>query len=220
MEVLPKLIQAYHLIYNKSRLKAVEALLGDENFFREECTFFDDGRVKSGIDRIKGDYQKLVTEIDFVKNTCQQDKDYKARLDYLYQRQYELLILMAYQSSQNPKNIDSAIKLLDGLNTPLEQGLKGLQFYFNENKEEAYKSLCSYAQNPKVFGCHYLMNKVYGLLLIEGNRFQQAIPFLLIAAKNCPEDLEIHQGLATCYAQTNNQTGVNNEYSIIKLLEE
>ena len=207
MEVLPKLIQEYHLIYNKSRLKAVEALLGDENFFREECTFFDDGRVNTGIDRIKEDYKKIATEIEFVKSTCQQDKDYKERLVYLYQRQYELLVLMAYQSSQNSHNIDSAIKLLDGLNDSLEQGLKGLQFYFNGNKGEAYKNLCNYAQNPKAFGDHYLMNKVYGFLLIDGNSFRQAIHFLLIAARNCPEDIEIHRGLFKCYSHTDNQIG-------------
>lgn len=39
MDAIPALIKAYNLFYNKSRLKTVEALLGDENFFEKNVRF-------------------------------------------------------------------------------------------------------------------------------------------------------------------------------------
>ncbi|WP_415941521.1 hypothetical protein [Mitsuokella multacida] len=218
MDAIPALIKAYNLFYNKSRLKTVEALLGDENFFREECTFFDDGRVKSAIDRIKSDYEKISNEISFIKNTSKQDDDLVQKLKYLYERQFKLLVLMAYQASQNYKNIDSSLQLINGFDTPLLFGLKGIQFYINNDMENSYRNLTVYLKKEGGFGDHYLMNKIYGELLIEGKEYRDAIPFLIRVIKNRPEDIETHRLLIKCYQYSGDTDKLNVEKAIVKLL--
>jgi predicted Zn-dependent protease len=218
MDAIPALIKAYNLFYNKSRLKTVEALLGDENFFREECTFFDDGRVKSAIDRIKKDYEKISTEISFIKKTSKHDDDSNQKLKYLYERQFKLIVLMAYQASQNYKNIDSSLQLIDGFDTSLSLGIKGIQLYIQNDKENSYRKLTAYIQETGSFGDHYLMNKIYGMLLIEGKSYRNAIPFLIRAVKNHPEDIETHQLLMECYQQIDCFEKSNLEKDIVELL--
>jgi predicted Zn-dependent protease len=218
MDAIPALIKAYNLFYNKSRLKTVEALLGDENFFREECTFFDDGRVKSAIDRIKKDYEKISTEISFIKKTSKHDDDSNQKLKYLYERQFKLIVLMAYQASQNYKNIDSSLQLIDGFDTSLSLGIKGIQLYIQNDKENSYRKLTAYIQETGSFGDHYLMNKIYGMLLIEGKNYRNAIPFLIRAVKNHPEDIETHQLLMECYQQIDCFEKSNLEKDIVELL--
>lgn len=218
MDAIPALIKAYNLFYNKSRLKTVEALLGDENFFREECTFFDDGRVKSAIDRIKKDYEKISTEISFIKKTSKHDDDSNQKLKYLYERQFKLIVLMAYQASQNYKNIDSSLQLIDGFDTSLSLGIKGIQLYIQNDKENSYRKLTAYIQETGSFGDHYLMNKIYGMLLIEGKSYRNAIPFLIRAVKNHPEDIETHQLLMECYQQIDCFEKSNLEKDIVGLL--
>lgn len=218
MDAIPALIKAYNLFYNKSRLKTVEALLGDENFFREECTFFDDGRVKSAIDRIKKDYEKISTEISFIKKASKHDDDSNQKLKYLYERQFKLIVLMAYQASQNYKNIDSSLQLIDGFDTSLSLGIKGIQLYIQNDKENSYRKLTAYIQETGSFGDHYLMNKIYGMLLIEGKSYRNAIPFLIRAVKNHPEDIETHQLLMECYQQIDCFEKSNLEKDIVELL--
>lgn len=218
MDAIPALIKAYNLFYNKSRLKTVEALLGDENFFREECTFFDDGRVKSAIDRIKKDYEKISTEISFIKKTSKHDDDSNQKLKYLYERQFKLIVLMAYQASQNYKNIDSSLQLIDGFDTSLSLGIKGIQLYIQNDKENSYRKLTAYIQETGSFGDHYLMNKIYGMLLIEGKSYRNAIPFFIRAVKNHPEDIETHQLLMECYQQIDCFEKSNLEKDIVELL--
>lgn len=218
MDIIPTLIKAYNLIYNKSRLKTVEALIGDENFFREECTFFDDGRIKSAVVRMKNDYDKISNEISYVKNTCSHDDDYAQRIKYLYNRQYKLIILMAYQSSQSYKNIDDSLQLINGFDTPLALGINGIKSYSMGEKENSYRQLTDYLSKEGSFGDHFLMNKIYGKLLIDGKSYQNAIPFLVRAAKIHPEDIETHQLLIECYQQTNQRTKSVLEEDIIELL--
>ena len=196
----------------------MEALLGDENFFREECTFFDDGRVKSAIDRIKKDYEKISTEISFIKKTSKHDDDSNQKLKYLYERQFKLIVLMAYQASQNYKNIDSSLQLIDGFDTSLSLGIKGIQLYIQNDKENSYRKLTAYIQETGSFGDHYLMNKIYGMLLIEGKSYRNAIPFLIRAVKNHPEDIETHQLLMECYQQIDCFEKSNLEKDIVELL--
>ncbi len=63
--MIKKLIKTYHKIYNISKLQLIEKIMGEENFFREEITCFDDGRVEAGIKRLQSDYTKICEDINF-----------------------------------------------------------------------------------------------------------------------------------------------------------
>lgn len=174
--------------------------------------------MKSAIDRIKKDYEKISTEISFIKKTSKHDDDSNQKLKYLYERQFKLIVLMAYQASQNYKNIDSSLQLIDGFDTSLSLGIKGIQLYIQNDKENSYRKLTAYIQETGSFGDHYLMNKIYGMLLIEGKSYRNAIPFLIRAVKNHPEDIETHQLLMECYQQIDCFEKSNLEKDIVELL--
>ena len=95
--MVDSLIKGYNTLNNKARLKLIETMMGDGNFFRHEVEFFDEGRIASGIASIHSDYQKISTEIDFVQQTGSDSDDSKARLNFLYRRQLEILQVMAFQ---------------------------------------------------------------------------------------------------------------------------
>jgi tetratricopeptide (TPR) repeat protein len=49
---------------------------------------------------------------------------------------------------------------------------------------------------------HYLVNKVFGLLLYEKSQYKKAIPFLSYALGFVPDDKEVLKTLDECYQQT------------------
>lgn len=84
--------------------------------------------------------------------------------------------------------------------------------------ENSYRNLTVYLKKEGGFGDHYLMNKIYGELLIEGKEYRDAIPFLIRVIKNRPEDIETHRLLIKCYQYSGDTDKLNVEKAIVKLL--
>ena len=63
---------------------------------------------------------------------------------------------------------------------------------------------------------HYLINKVFGLLLVEQGKYEKASAFLTYALQFIPDDIECLQVLATCYRQLRES---NKEAVIKEVLE-
>lgn len=219
MEILQKLIQMYHLGYNKAQLKAIESILGDENYFRKECTFFDNGRVEAGIKEIQADYQKLTTEIEFLKKARADDGGTKEKLQYLYTRQRDMMHLMCYQASQNIKNIDECIQMAESVKYDFLPCLKALEAYYDGRYDEAERLLAGYLKSHVDFGTHYLVNKVWATLMFQRENYREATRYALRAVDACPEDAEIHHLLLELGRCGNIQRIIDDETKIIQLLE-
>ena len=216
--MIKTLIKTYHTIHNKSKLKLIEELLGNENYFRQEVNFFDDGRVAAGINRINEDYKKLLTEIEFVKDNYKDDEDKIERLNFLYGRQYEFLKTITFQASQNFKNIDNCINMLGNIKNDFSLCLEGLKAYSSGNKDEAFSKLTAYLKLKNSFEDHYLLNKIYGTMLYEKNSYDEAEPYLYKITQICPEDLEVHNMMKNIYHTLGNSNGEFVEQEIISIL--
>ena len=216
--MIKTLIKAYHTICNKGRLATIEAFANEENFFRNEVSFFDDGRVISGIEAIKMDYAALQTEIKFVKEAHKKDKDYTERLNFLYGRQYECVKTMAFQASQNIKNIDNCLSLMEDFNDDFKLCLEGLSLYKNKRNDDAFVKFTEYFSRTKSFGTHYLLNKLYGTMLYEQGAYKEAEPFLYVVTQVCPEDEEVHKILLKIYMKSGKESRVAIEKEIISVL--
>lgn len=216
--MIKTLIKAYHTVFNKGKLAVIESFSEEENFFRNEVAFFDNGRVASGIERLKADYAAIEAEIKFVKQTGADDEDYEKKLNFLYKRQYECITTMAFQTSQNLKNIDACLALTKGLNYDFKLCLEGLRLYKDDDKEAAFAKFGEYLKRKKSFSVHYLLNKIYGEMLFNKGNYKAAEVFLYNVTQICPEDNNNHKLLATVYEKNGNVRQMKIEKEIVKVL--
>lgn len=218
MGILDKAIEVYHDIYTKSQLKTIETIMGNKNFFREECIFFDDGRVASGIKHLQNDYITISKEINYLKENVSAKNDEKEKIKGLLIRQYEILKVMCFQGSQNFNNIDNCIKWMGNIKDEFLDCLLGLKAYSEGNKEESFEKLKKYSEKHKGFGDHFLLNKIYGELLLERDSIELARFYVQNAVLLCPEDIESHKILLGIYKSINYSDGIATEEKIIDLL--
>lgn len=216
--MIKTLIKTYHTVFTKGQLAVIEAFSKEENFFRNEVAFFDNGRVASGIEALKKDYADLQTEIEFVKKNRINDKDYNDRINFLYSRQYECMMTIVFQASQNLQNIDSCLDILGDSNNVFKLCLEGLNFYKHTKKDDAFAKLTEYLKIKKSFDEHYLLNKIYGEMLYDKGLYKEAKLFLYIVTQICPEDDMAHQLLKAIYAKDGDTVGVAVEEEIISVL--
>ena len=213
-------IKGYHTLNNKSRLKFIESLLGDENFFRLECNFYDEGRVSSGIASLQKDYAKISTEVDFVRQTSDSSPETTERLNFLQQRQLEILETMAFQSSQRLEKIPACLNLLRGLKLNFSICLEGLREYQDGNIKASQCYLEKYLAIHGEFGNHYQLNKIYGNIKFDNGDYIAAKIYLQRVTQICPEDSEVHQRLSEIYSRLNDSDAARVNRDIFKLLEE
>lgn len=216
--MLKTLIKTYHKVNNVSRLKVIEKIMGDENFFREEINCFDDGRIESSVKQMQASYDAICTEIKFLKESAAEAVDTKDKLQYLYKKQYEILKSFAFEASQNMKNIDSCLEIMKDLKDDFYICLQGMEAYAEGDKVTAFEKLKEYLQLQKTFGNHYLLNKFYGLLLFEHGRHNESKIFLQRVTQICPEDVEVHEKMQALYHIQGNCKGEETEKKILLVL--
>lgn len=218
--MIKKLIKTYHKIYNISKLQVIERIMGEENFFREEVTCFDDGRVEAGIKRLQADYAKISEDIKFLMETSKRDESYNDRLQYLRKRQYDMIHLLTFETSQNEKNIDACLNVWGDIDDDFRLCLEGLKLYFSGNQSSSYMKLNEYLKKHDGFGSHYLLNKIYGLMLYEKKLYDDAEKFLYRVTQIKPEDIDTHKMMMDLYHHNNNITGETVERNILLALGE
>lgn len=213
-------VKGYHTLNNKSRLKLIESLLGNENFFRFEFSFYDEGRISSGIASLQEDYTKISTEIDFVRQTGKPSDDIDARLNFLRQRQLEILETMVFQSSQRPEKVSACLNLIRGLKLDFSICLEGLSEYQSGNIDAARRHFEKYLTTHKDFANHYQLNKIYGKIKFDAGDYATAKIYLQRVTQICPEDSEVHRWLSEIYSRLNDSEATQVNHEIFELLEE
>ena len=77
-------------------------------------------------------------------------------------------------------NLDDCIKLAEGHNFAFMQCVNGLQEYRADRKNNAFELIETYYLKYGSVEEHFLVNKVFGLLLVEKGKYDKAIPFLTL----------------------------------------
>ena len=212
--MLEKLIKTY----NQGRMNFIEKL-SDDDFIQQEIKFFDEGRIEVGINVLKKDYEKLNKEIIFLNNPYTEDSNREEKLQYLFNRQHEIIITMVFLASQNFNNIDSCIRFFADMNDDFMFCLEGLKLYSEGNTRGAYEKLNGYLKKHKGFMKHYLLNKIYGKMLYDYGDRLNAYTYIYLASQERPEDAELHRLLGYMYRESGNFAGEFIENSVLKVLE-
>lgn len=201
-------------LYRKSQMELIGQIADDENFFMHEVNFFDDGRAASVVKEFQTHLKEIDIEYKFVKEIGgEQDK-----IDFLNEKRYEYIRGILIVSSQNLKNIERCIDLYGENRDDFYPCLLALKYYKDNKYDEAFELLKNNFKSGKDYSKHYVLNKIYGMMLYRHGYHSEAHIHLYLAAQVCPEDIEIHRKLKELYLINGNDYAKKTEQDVIDLL--
>lgn len=205
--------------YNKAKFEMVNRFSDNCINICEESLCIDKGYLKSKFEDFQKQYKEISNEIENLYNYGDKDDYNKSKISTFINTRDNLCLDTAYLVSNDIDNIDLSKKLIQGLNTDLKIAIEGIESYFIGNKQKANECLKNYYSGLNVLPNHYLINKVYGMILFERKEYELSIELMRIAVGINPSDLDLHVKLREMYELTNNADGYKVEDKIIKLLE-
>lgn len=192
-------------LYRKAEMSLISGLAGTTAAVIDETSFYDVGYMQTQIERIKKELNRITNELS-VQLELKDDSDYakKHKLELLEQRE-RLLFHMVFLASNSFSNLDNCVKLADGHHWDFITCIQGLQEYHAGQKDRAFQRIEAYYRQHGSIKQHFLINKVFGLLLVEKGQYQKAIPFLTYALQFVPDDTECLKHLELCYQKGGNK---------------
>lgn len=195
--MIEKLVAGYH----KIQMDLISELSGNTAAVLDETSFYDVGYMQAQIERIKKELErvtdKLRIEIE-LKEDSDDRKRYKAELAAQRER---LLFHMVFLASNSFANLDSCMELADGYHWDFMSCVQALKEYQAGQKAAAFQMLEAFYRQHGSVEEHFLINKVFGLLLADRGEHQKAIPFLTYALQFIPDDTQCLDRLKVCYRQ-------------------
>lgn len=186
-------------LYRKAEMGIINEMSGASENVMDEIAFYDVGYMQSKISKIQTEIQRITKEIE-ISLEVNESSDYeKERRSRLMEEREHLLFHMIFLASNSFKNIDDCIEMSDGHNFAFRQCIRALKEYQSGKHENAFVLLEEYYRSHGNVEKHFLVNKVFGLLLMEKNLHQKAIAFLTYALQFVPDDVECLTALGTCY---------------------
>lgn len=205
--------------YNKAKFDIINKFSDDINIC-EESLCIDTGYLKSKFENFQKQYKEITTEIEQLYIYGNKDNYNNSKISTFIKKRDNLCIDTAYLISNDIKNIDLSKKLIENFNLDLKIALDGIENYYSGNEEKANSYFEKYYSQLNRLPNHYLINKVYSLILFNRKEYTLAIELMRIAVGINPNDLELHIKLRDMYLSIGNTVGYKIENQIISLLEE
>lgn len=185
--------------YRKAKMSVISDLSGTVGDVLDETSFYDLGYMQSQIKRIQNEFARISKELE-INMELDEKSEYAVnkRQELIGQREV-LLMHMIYLASNSFKNLEDCKKMAKGYRFSFMECVDGLQEYNAGNKNNAFDILENYFNNYGRVKNHFLINKVFGLLLLDRNEYQKAAPYLTCALQFVPDDIETLEALKICY---------------------
>lgn len=185
--------------YRKAKMSVSSDLSGTVGDILDETSFYDLGYMQSQIKRIQNEVARISKELE-INVELDEKSEYAVnkRQELIGQREV-LLMHMIYLASNSFKNLEDCKKMAKGYRFSFMECVDGLQEYNAGNKNNAFDILENYFNNYGRVKKHFLINKVFGLLLLDRNEYQKATPYLTCALQFVPDDIETLEALKICY---------------------
>lgn len=189
--------------YRKAKMSVISDLSGTVGDVLDETSFYDLGYMQSQIKRIQNEVARISKELE-INVELDEKSEYAVnkRQELIGQREV-LLMHMIYLASNSFKNLEDCKKMAKGYRFSFMECVDGLQEYNAGNKNNAFDILENYFNNYGRVKKHFLINKVFGLLLLDRNEYQKATPYLTCALQFVPDDIESLEALKICYTELN-----------------
>lgn len=201
-------------LYNRSKLKAVEAISDSKNNIFVENGFLDDSDIEMQIKYVK----ESIAAIDADINNCLNNKNAdKSMLSQLSKKRKEMIVDFVFLASNNIDNAERLLQIADE-SYVIHRWLLAVVNFKNHDYVTAYQYLAEHIENNNCFKGHYLFNVIAGDLFVQSKRYKKALTYYQEAVKRRPDSIDIHKKLLMIYEQLNDDYGIAAEESIIELL--
>ena len=188
--------------YQKIRKGLIGTFADIENISYIETSFYDLGYMQTQIKHIQKELKIIEDSLtNTIKNESDTDEINQYRNNLMKNREM-LIFHMLFLMSNSFANLDNCRKLAKGHEFKFMSCVDGLDAYHKGDKKTAFELLENYFGEYGKVEEHFLVNKVFGLLLSEAGRDEKAIPFLSYALTFVPDDLECLNALSACYKAT------------------
>ena len=154
-------------LYRKAEMGLISGLSGTTSCVIDEVSFYDVGYMQTQIERIKKELKHITDDLSVqveVKDSSDYAKRHRAEL--MEQRE-RLLFHMVFLASNSFNNLDSCMKMAEGHQWEFLDCIRGLQAYHAGQKDRAFQQIEAYYRQHGKVDEHFLVNKVFGLLLAE-----------------------------------------------------
>jgi hypothetical protein len=184
-----------------------------------EVPFFDEGYISTQIERLKKEHEiaanelKIATELN-IDSEFEENKrrNLKKKLDVIE-------TMMVHYAINSLNSIQMCRNLSSGKNLKIEKLIDSLEAYAMSDKQTAYISFYGYFKDNSIESAYFLSNKVYGKLLIENKKYDEALKHLEYAVQLRVDDMELLMLLKECYTklELDFEGGITSE--VIQILE-
>lgn len=206
-------------LYRKAEMGLVSQLAGVTEMVIWEAGFYDTGYMQTQVNRIQKELNHITQELK-MNLEVQEDSTYvKEKRTELIQRREQLLFDLIFFASNSFRNLADCVQMAIGHGFTFMQCIQGLQAYQEGKKEKAFQILENYYQKHGSVEDHFLVNKIFGLLLLEKGQIDQAERFLSYALQFVPNDQESLYALKICFQQKGNTQREEVLNEILSLLE-
>ncbi|MCR5727369.1 MAG: hypothetical protein K6G24_07875 [Lachnospiraceae bacterium] len=199
MELLDKGISKGVSLYRKLQLSIVEKSSGTSCEVLNESGFYDVGYMTSRVERAKNELRSVSVRISAERELSDTSKSGEMRLKELSDKKESLIFEIAFLGSNNIKNLDDCLNMIEGRGYAFASCIEALKKYRDGDRSKAFFELESYHRSKGDVKDHFLVNKIYGLLLVENGREDEAVRYLTIALQLLPDDKESLAALKRCY---------------------
>ncbi|MGV8983965.1 tetratricopeptide repeat protein [Clostridium sp.] len=211
------LIQNSIKAYKDARISIIEKLSNVASY-SSELSFLDEGYITSKIDDLKVEYNSVDNELNLLSYDNKMDKYIKDKTSYLNNRKRSIYVEMSLLGSNNFKNLDQCVNLLEGIDSDLIECIQALKLYHLGSEGEAFKKFQNYFKRNRFLIEHFLINRVYGELLFKAGQYEVARVYFKKAVEKRPEDIDVHGFLKEIYSKLGDKNALLVEESIIDIL--
>ncbi|EIF2087108.1 tetratricopeptide repeat protein [Clostridium perfringens] len=205
--------------YNKAKFEVVNKFSDNNINVCEESLCIDKGYLKSKFEDFQKEYKSICDKIENLYNYGENDDYNKSKINKYIEVKNRLLFETAYLISNDEKNLDLSKSLISGMNTTFNIALDGVESYLLGDLNKAKVLLGNYYSQLNKLPNHYLINKIYGTILLNEKEYDLALEILKRAVEIIPDDLDLHIKLRALYSIKSDIVGVKIEEDIIELLE-
>lgn len=204
--------------YRKAQMGIAGGLSGVTDRILDEAAFYDAGYMDAQVKRTQKEISSVTKELEInIELKDSSDCGQKKKKELMGRRE-RLVFRLVFLASNSFKNLDDCMKIAEGHDYAFMQCVEGLLAYDRGQKEKAFGILERYYKEHKSVEGHFLVNKVFGLLLAGRGQEKKAVPFLTYALQYMPDDTECLDALRDCYQSQGDERKAAVVREVISLL--
>lgn len=186
-------------LYRKLQLSVIEKCSSGSKEVLNETGFYDVGYMRSRVERTKEELKSITTQLDVANKTDDISEYGKKNRKELEEKKEKLIFEMTFLGTNSFNNLDECHRMIKGRGYAFEACVEALEKYRDGDRNGAFDILDDYHRKKGIIDKHFLVNKVYGLLLYDNDRLNESIRHLTAALQLLPDDIESLETLRKCY---------------------